>query len=110
MDITHWIRPDSITQPDPRRPMQKWAFVPLAIVHHVLAFAPLLCVLLLYLLSWRTALLLGHTPRPYIDPVYMGDELFDALGTLLTFLAGINCFALLIPFFSIVFKDRYARF
>jgi hypothetical protein len=61
--------------------LPRWLDVGLAMVHHLLAFAPLVLMGALYALSWRVEALVGHWPLPYRDnPNYVaGDDLLAYL-------------------------------
>ncbi len=54
----------------------------LIVLHHILAFAPMLIVLALYAASWRAEGLIGHWPQPSIDDPWYGmpdDVLYKVL-------------------------------
>src|SRR4051812_47065413 len=85
------------------RALSWFGFVTLVVLEHLLAFVPLVTVLMLHLLSWRATFDIGHWPQPTLDdpkfivtgdPVY--EMLFNAAGPLLV----SSCF--LIPLFIVL--------
>jgi hypothetical protein len=85
----------------------------LAGIHNLLAFAPALVVLSLYVLYWQAGVLLGHPPVPYADDpkfIVPGSIRLDILYFLVLFNLIGTCFGLVIvPVLSVVMWKRYAR-
>jgi hypothetical protein len=97
----------------PSSAIPRWIFFMLAGMHHLLAFAPALVVLSLYVLYWQAGVLLGHPPVPYADDpnfIVPGSIRLDILYFLVLFNLIGTCFGLVIvPVLSVVMWKRYAR-
>jgi hypothetical protein len=93
--------------------MRRWIFFMLAGMHHLLAFAPALVVLSLYVLYWQAGVLLGHPPVPYADDpnfIVPGSIRLDILYFLVLFNMFGTYFGLfIVPVLSAVMWTRYSR-
>ena len=83
------------------------------IVHHLLAFAPLLIVASLYASSFRGEAIIGHWPQPvHDDPYYVapGDWLYTLfLYAVPTFFVIAHIAIVAFPVLTWTLRNRYAR-
>lgn len=95
------------------RSFSKAGLVVAGIIHHSLALAPFLVLVVVYLLSWRVQAIIGHWPRVWIDdPKFAapGDGLSDFLyGSVVLLLLWGSAALILLPVSSFLLRRQYPR-